>query len=215
MRLGQYEWVDELVAEDVQYLAALPYTLALPLHNALVVHAGLVPGVLLADQDPVAMVGMRHLTPPPPGTRDGFTAHEGAAAGAVPWSTLWPGPEHIYFGHDAARRLQLCPHATGLDTGVLYGGSLTAAVLELGQPTTLVSVPAVAMHVVPAHLRGVSAASTQPAVAATAGPLGSPSSPVPAAGASSVRMLRLCVGLGGVAACAFGGFTLGRMLRDG
>lgn len=48
-------------SEDVKWMSALPYTLSLPSLGCVVVHAGLVPGVDLHDQDAEAMSCMRNV----------------------------------------------------------------------------------------------------------------------------------------------------------
>ena len=102
----------------------------LPEHGVRVIHAGLVPGVAIEDQDPKHLVSMRNM-------------HEGEPTKridrGVAWASLYEGPEHVLFGHDAIRKLQRFPHATGLDTGCCYGGELTGMLLP---ERALVSVPA-------------------------------------------------------------------------
>jgi hypothetical protein len=52
----------------------------------------------------------------------------------VLWGSLYEGPPHVLFGHNAREDLQLWPHATGLDTSCVYGNRLTALVLAEGEP---------------------------------------------------------------------------------
>ena len=142
----KFQWMHQLDGEDLQWLFDLPFSLTIPSVGAIVVHAGLVPGVPLSEQSQFAMLHIRDVS------RRGDAAagspewmwHKKAAEGTVPWAGEWNGPEHVYFGHDAIRRLQQYPHATGLDTGCVYGGKLTAVLpLEAGK---IVQVDAHAVH---------------------------------------------------------------------
>ena len=113
------------------FLSGLPPFIRLPEAGVVVVHAGLAQGVKLEDQDTEVMVNLRSVR------RDGSCSSSNYDG--VPWGSLWPGPEEVVFGHNASRGLQRWPLATGLDTGCVYGKSLTAYLLP---ERRLVSVPA-------------------------------------------------------------------------
>jgi hypothetical protein len=120
------------------YLAALPFTITLPHLKTVVVHAGFVEGTAITEQNPLDMVSIRNVMERKNG---GFKASAKTRRGKA-WAEVWEGPEHVFFGHDAARRLQLKPFATGLDTGCVYGGFLSAAILEPTGEVQLVQVAA-------------------------------------------------------------------------
>ena len=122
---------DELEAEDWRWLAALPLWIELPEHDALVVHAGLLPDLPLEEQDPYDLMNMRSIL-------DDGTPSRSYEEG-TPWAAVWPGPRLVVFGHDAVRGLQNRPHSVGLDTGCVYGGWLTGLWVPRRD---LVSVPA-------------------------------------------------------------------------
>ena len=116
--------VDELHDEDFALLDSLPLVTRLDEHGAIVVHAGFLPGTPEHAQDPHVLLNIRSVR------------HDGTFSRRLdgePWARCWPGPEHVIFGHDARRGLQLEPHATGLDTGCCYGRTLTALVLHEGE----------------------------------------------------------------------------------
>jgi len=120
-----------LAREDWAYLEGLPLYLPLPELEMIVVHGGLIPRVPLEEQPRNMLMNLRSIT------SEGEPSKR-VDAGA-PWASLWPGPTHVVFGHDAVRGLQRHPFATGLDTGCVYGRALTALILP---ERRLVSVPA-------------------------------------------------------------------------
>jgi hypothetical protein len=113
--------LDELTDEDWAELEAMPLWLEVDPHVR-VVHAGIVPGVPMRDQDPRHLITLRSIS----------GAGEPSSKWGPPWAARYTGPPHIVFGHNARKDPQLHPDATGLDTGCVYGGALTALVLPQG-----------------------------------------------------------------------------------
>ena len=105
---------------DWAMLEGLPLWIDLPEHGVRVIHAGLVPGVPIAEQDPHTLMYVRSLD------RHGAPVEK---RGRVLWGERYAGPEHVVFGHNARPQPQIYAFATGLDTGCVYGGQLTALVL--------------------------------------------------------------------------------------
>ncbi len=108
--------------DDVEWaqLDSLPLRLDLPEHGLAVVHAGIVPGIPWEQQDPWMVTHIRSIAD------DGTPSDRWGR----PWGALYEGPVHLVFGHNAQRTTQIHPFATGLDTACVYGGELTALILE-------------------------------------------------------------------------------------
>lgn len=110
---------------DWALLETSPLFFDLPEHGVRVVHAGIVPGVRFEAQSPQNLMRIRTV-------RAATSAKRGKEANVL-WGSCYEGPPQIVFGHNAAPGLQLHDWATGLDTGCVYGGRLTALVLGEGQ----------------------------------------------------------------------------------
>ena len=114
-RLGDADWA---------LLEGLPLSLPVPEHGLCVVHAGIVPDQSISAQDPWILTHIRSIDPAgKPSPRHDHP----------PWAERYTGEPHIVFGHNSRVGLQLAPCATGLDTGCVYGGRLTALVLGAGE----------------------------------------------------------------------------------
>ena len=101
------------------YLESLPAYIDLGSH--VVVHAGLRPGVPLAEQTLDDLTALRTLGP----DRE---SREG-----MPWYEVYGGDKTALFGHWPAAAPRRGPRAIGLDTGCVYGHRLTAYVVETGE----------------------------------------------------------------------------------
>lgn len=123
------KWIEKLPTRYIEYLKLLPYSITIPSLNCIIVHAGLKPSIEEPNKNTPTemMVSMRNIVvEKDPKTDEPYyrctKSHQEGAA----WAAFWPGPEHVYFGHDARRRLQDDHEfATGLDTGCVYGDRLS------------------------------------------------------------------------------------------
>jgi Calcineurin-like phosphoesterase len=115
-----------LSQEDWQMLEAMPLWLDLQDHGVRVVHAGVIPGLGIEVTPPEAVLKMR--------TLDDRGRWSDASDEGPLWGERYHGLPHVVFGHNARANPQLHPWATGIDTACVYGGRLTALVLEEGEP---------------------------------------------------------------------------------
>jgi len=107
------------------YLRSLPFTINLGSH--LIVHAGVRPGVPLRRQMSSDLTEMRTMGANPSSRR------------GVPWFDVYRGRRVVLFGHWPAKAPRMAPRALGLDTGCVYGGRLTAYIIELNQFVSVVA----------------------------------------------------------------------------
>lgn len=154
MLKAKHRWVAELSDGDVEWLRALPYTLRLEAHRMLVVHAGLVPGRALEAQQEETMTTVRNIVREA-GEGGAMVANKDVGMGEdAAWYTAWnayvggnaipgrlPGAGgadevqewHVCYGHDALRGLTRRRLTTGLDSACVYGGHLSAMLLQPGE----------------------------------------------------------------------------------
>lgn len=119
---------------DWAYLSALPLIHVEDDLDVVLVHGGLWPALALWQQ-PSAVLYARMIKPDKPGdTRwdekpGEYTAAEVRAAGYVPWQTVCDLPQYVVYGHSVQSEPLIINRTIGIDTGCVYGGSLTAVIL--------------------------------------------------------------------------------------
>ncbi len=128
------------------YLAALPllhvidHILDRPV---VLVHGGLWPNLPLWKQ-PSAVLYAQLINPRKPGDVAWFNDAGALARGLVPWTSEWDGTELVVYGHSVYREPTQIGLTLGIDTGCVFGGSLTALILPEFQ---YISVPAQRQYV--------------------------------------------------------------------
>ena len=117
-----------------EWIASWPHIFSIPSLKALVVHGGFIPTrkwkrQAASDVTYVQVIDSR-----------GYPTKQAINPSARPWADYWTGKQHVFYGHAPRPNPLLHARATGLDTGCVYGYTLTA-----------VSVPDFTFYKVPAQ----------------------------------------------------------------
>ncbi|NBP56422.1 serine/threonine protein phosphatase [bacterium] len=137
----QEHTISQLSDMEVAWLSGLSYYIELPEFNTVVVHAGFLPGRSLIKQSPETMTMVRYVHPVEyrmmPLIVPGFRKPEGS----VFWAEIWDGTQDVIFGHTVVGREWIkhwnAPSGArcyGIDTGCVFGGRLSAMILDMNMP---------------------------------------------------------------------------------
>jgi len=128
------EW-RQLSADDVAWLRRLPTMLRLS-NGFVAVHGGFLPGISLEGQPTDKIVRLRWVD----AAGEYVPLQDGSLEMpdfACPWMDVWDGDEHVVYGHAVhglgAPRIDKTDKdrlVVGIDTGCVYGGNLTAMILN-------------------------------------------------------------------------------------
>ena len=135
---------DVLKRSDLlRYIASWPLVIDFPDAGVAAVHGGFLPQMSVSREDVERERDLVHhlrwIR-----KKDGewrYVPKEKKKKDDLLWAEKWRGDRFVVYGHTPLREPRFDKQALGLDTGCVYGGSLTAAVLENGEWAT-VSVPA-------------------------------------------------------------------------
>ncbi len=126
----------QLRAEHYDYMKTMPTYIRLPEHNAVVVHAGMYPGVALEEQEKQHLLHIQMVDPTVGYDDSGNKVvnkrtmwPSKAPEGWKFWTTLYNGPERVIFGHSVFDKPLLTDKLAGIDGGACFGRSLHAIIL--------------------------------------------------------------------------------------
>ena len=135
---------DVLRREDLlRFIASWPLVIDFPAEAVAVVHGGFLPSMRVTAEDVEREQDLiSHLRWIRKKNDDWkYVPKEKRRNDDALWAENWRGDRFVVYGHTPLREPKFDQHALGLDTGCVYGGSLTAAVFDRREWST-VSVPA-------------------------------------------------------------------------
>lgn len=116
--------IKELTDEDWDYLNSMPKFAYGTTRDTVMVHGGFLPDQDWRSQPIDIMTKIQVID------KKGKPAKRSDAPGAKSWADSWHGHPFVIYGHTPRPNVFERPGSIGIDTGCVYGGHLTAYVLE-------------------------------------------------------------------------------------
>ncbi|CAI8262626.1 MAG: Bis(5'-nucleosyl)-tetraphosphatase PrpE [asymmetrical] [Opitutia bacterium UBA7350] len=116
--------IQQLEAEDWQYLEQLQKFKFDGKRDIVFVHGGFLPNSPWYTQPIEIAVNIQVIN------KRGKAAKRSDAPEAPSWTKKWKGPPFVIYGHTPRRKVMKQKYSLGIDTGCVYGGKLTAYVVE-------------------------------------------------------------------------------------
>jgi diadenosine tetraphosphatase ApaH/serine/threonine PP2A family protein phosphatase len=124
LRTYDYATLKQLTEADWAYLETLPSYQHAPEIDTVFVHAGFLPDQIWHKQSIEITTHIQVID------ANGRAAKRSDAPGAPAWANHWHGSPFVIYGHTARPKVYRRPGSIGIDTGCVYGGHLTAYILE-------------------------------------------------------------------------------------
>ncbi len=116
--------LQQLTADDWAYLEAMPKFLYDATINTVIVHGGFLPNEPWQTQALDLITSIQVID------KKGKAAKRSDAPNAAPWADSWHGNPFVIYGHTPRPNVLERPGSIGIDTGCVYGGHLTAYIIE-------------------------------------------------------------------------------------
>lgn len=116
--------IDQLTKEDWKYLCKLPKYYYEADLNTVIVHGGFLPNEPWRDQSVETITSIQVID------ENGAAAKRSDAPNEPAWAVSWGGDPYVVYGHTPRPNVLDLPGSIGIDTGCVYGGHLTAYIIE-------------------------------------------------------------------------------------
>lgn len=119
-----HDTLRQMSKKDWEYLGNLPKYVYGEAKNFVMVHGGFLPDRPWQSQDVDTVTSIQVID------MNGNPAKRSDAPNAAPWADSWSGSPFVIYGHTPRPNVLERTGSIGIDTGCVYGGHLTAYVVE-------------------------------------------------------------------------------------